>query len=119
MEFPIELETGVTILSVRDPVWGDKGNTFVNCVITITGGPFTEPTEVPFSAAPWDEMQHGRDIFEALKGSASPWVRPDVTAYDLQEELDKIWPDIVLGVADEGTVELARNLRKQIKAMSE
>ncbi|QLI47594.1 tail fiber assembly chaperone [Pseudomonas phage vB_PsyP_3MF5] len=120
MEFPIKLQTGVTLLAVKDPVWANREKTLITCTVTLDGGGFFDkPTEVPFTADPNDVMEHGRQLFEELKGSAGEWVRPDVTVTDLQEELDKIWPDIVLGIADEATVELARNLRKQIKVMSE
>ncbi|NMZ63428.1 hypothetical protein HBN99_03720 [Pseudomonas oryzihabitans] len=119
MDFPIELETGVTILGVKDPVWGNREESFINCVITITGLMFTEPNEVPFTANPLDEMQHGRDLFEHLKDTAAPYERRDVTVADLQADLDALMPDILLGLATEEEISLARTLRTQIKAMSE
>lgn len=118
MEFPIKLETGVTLTAAKDPVWGDRDGTFINCVVTLEGGPFEEPTDVPFTATPTDYMAHGRDLFDSFKDSAGPWVRPDVTIEDLQADFDKIWPDVMLGLADQATIDLAKNLRVQIKAMS-
>ena len=118
MDFPIELETGLTILSVKDPAWGTRENSFINCTITVTGLMFTEPTEVPFTANPLDEMQHGRDLFEFLKDTAEPYERRDVTVADLQADLDALMQDILLGLATEEEISLARTLRLQIKAMS-
>lgn len=118
MEFPIQLGNGVTILAAKNPVWGDKNNTIINCVITIEGELIGGRSDAPFTASPNDPMEHGRELFEVLKGSAGPWVRPDVTVEDLQAELDKIWPDIVLGLATPEQLDLARNLRKQITVMA-
>lgn len=118
MDFPIELETGLTIHSVKDPVWGSREKSFINCIIVVTGLMFEDPTEVPFTANPLDSMQHGRDLFEALKERAAPFERRDVTVADLQADLDALMPDILLGLATEEEISLARTLRLQIKAMS-
>lgn len=80
------------------------------------------PEEVPFTAHPDDPMEHGVWLFnEAVSGNYGevlPYERPLPTAYDLQVELDKIWPDVVLGIATEDELSLAKALRIQIKAMS-
>lgn len=81
------------------------------------------PDEIPFAASPQDVMEHGRWLHEqALSGAfgeIAEWQKPLPTVQDLQEELDKIWPDVVLGIATEEELSLAKNLRIQIKAMSE
>ncbi|CUR50723.1 hypothetical protein SHL_00033 [Pseudomonas phage shl2] len=119
MEFPITLETGVTLMDAKDPVWANREKNLITCTVTLDGGGyFDKPTEVQFTADPNDVMEHGRQLFEELKGSAGEWVRPDVTVEDLQAEFDKIWPDVMLGLADQATIDLAKNLRVQIKAMS-
>lgn len=78
--------------------------------------------DIPFCAQPHDIHEHGRWLFEqALKGTfgeISEYERPLPTVFDLQEELDKIWPDVVLGIATEEELSLAKDLRLQIKAMS-
>ena len=98
MDFPIDLETGVALLAAKDPVWGNREQTYINCTVTLQGVIFESPTEVPFTAAPWDTMQHGRDLFEHFKDSAAPYERPEVTVEDLQQDLDKLMPDILLGL---------------------
>lgn len=119
MEFPIEIETGATILGVESPEWANQEKTAINCIIEIEGGSFfTETTKVPFCAVPTDPMSHGRELFEFLKVSAAPYDRPLPTKQDLQDDFDAIWPDVLLGLADEKTIDLAKNLRVQIKAMS-
>lgn len=118
MEFPHEIGNGVTIHAVRNPVWGDRSMSYINCEIAVSGSVFGDGEIIPFTSMPTDSMEHGRELFEQLKGSAKPWVRPDVTKEDLQAEFDSIWPDVALGIADAETVELAKNLRIQIKAMS-
>ena len=50
-------------------------------------------------------------------GTVAEYEKPLPTSQDLQEELDKIWPDIVLGIATEDELSLAKALRIQIKAM--
>ncbi|AMR57325.1 hypothetical protein vB_PsyM_KIL1_0078 [Pseudomonas phage vB_PsyM_KIL1] len=78
--------------------------------------------EIPFCAQPTDVHEHGRWLFEQASsgafGKVLPYERSLPTVVDLQEELDKIWPDIVLGLATEEELSLARSLRIQIKAMS-
>lgn len=78
--------------------------------------------EIPFCAQPTDVHEHGRWLFEEASkgvfGDVAPYERTLPTVKDLQDELDKIWPDIVLGLATEEELSLARSLRIQIKAMS-
>jgi hypothetical protein len=79
-------------------------------------------TVVPFVAHPDDIEVHGRWLYEeALKGAfgeVAEYDRPLPTTQDLQEELDKLMPDVVLGIATEEEISLAKALRLQIKAMS-
>lgn len=113
---PIFTGERLAILGVTSPIETADGR--VNLTVT-----FENIGTVPFTASADDSESHGKWLYEEARkgtfGEIAPWERPLPTLQDLQEELDKIWPDIVLGVADEDTVELARNLRKQIKAMSE
>lgn len=78
--------------------------------------------EVPFTASAEDNYEHGRWLNEqALAGAfgeIAPYERPLPTAHDLQAELDKLMTDITLGLATDEELDLARNLRKQIKAMT-
>lgn len=77
---------------------------------------------VPFVAHQYDTEVHGQCLYhEALKGTFGPiaeYERPMPTEHDLQIELDKLMPDVVLGIATEEEVSLAKALRIQIKAMS-
>jgi hypothetical protein len=77
--------------------------------------------DIPFAACPFDVMPYGPWLHEqALAGAFGdiiPYERPLPTVEDLQEELDKIMPDIILGLATEEELQLARALRVQIKAM--
>ncbi|WVS24507.1 tail fiber protein [Pseudomonas phage Psxphi15] len=78
--------------------------------------------EIPFTASSEDTYEHGRWLCEQAKsgafGEIKPFERPLPTAHDLQMELDKLMVDITLGLATEEELDLARNLRKQIKAMT-
>uniref|UniRef100_A0AAU6VXX3 Uncharacterized protein n=2 Tax=unclassified bacterial viruses TaxID=12333 RepID=A0AAU6VXX3_9VIRU len=80
------------------------------------------PEDLPFCAQPTDIHEHGRWLFEQAEagafGPVAPWERPLPTLQDLQEELDKLMPDVVLGIATEDELSLAKSLRLQIKAMS-
>lgn len=78
--------------------------------------------DLPFCATPNDSMEYGVWLHEQAVAGAfgvvAEYDRPLPTVADLQEELDKIWPDVVLGIATEDELALAKNLRIQIKAMS-
>ncbi|CUR44309.1 tail fiber protein [Pseudomonas phage VCM] len=78
--------------------------------------------EVPFTAAAEDMYEHTVWLHEQAMagafGEIAPYDRPLPTAHDLQTELDKLMVDITLGLATEEELDLARNLRKQIKAMT-
>lgn len=78
--------------------------------------------EVPFTAAAEDIYEHTTWLHEQAMsgafGEIAPFERPLPTAHDLQMELDKLMVDITLGLATEEELDLARNLRKQIKAMT-
>jgi len=122
MEYPIDLSNGLIIHSAKNPVWSNREKTTIDITITVTwAGVFEEPTELPFTAAPWDSMEHGRDLFEHFLKAGSgpaPYERPEVTVEDLEADLDKLMPDIYLGLATEAEISLAKSLRIQIKAMS-
>ncbi|UGL61144.1 putative tail fiber assembly protein [Pseudomonas phage Eisa9] len=114
MDFPYTTETGTVFTGVSDPVWADAGHTIINCTLS------TEQFgDIPFTATTYDSMVYGPLLFDMLKDTAADYVRPDVTIEDLQEQFDKIWPDVVLGLADQATIDLATNLRRQIKVMQE
>lgn len=117
MEFPTTFDNGITVVGIRNPQWADPESIRINVDVTFVLG--TEEAELPFTACPFDTFgPHCPAIFEHCAGlDVAPYERPAVTAYDLQAQLDAIWPDVVLGLADEATVDLARNLRKQIKLM--
>lgn len=77
---------------------------------------------IPFSSMPGDPDVPSQALYEAILrgqyGEPAPFERRAVTVQDLQEEFEKIWPDVALGLADSETIQLAKNLRLQIKAMS-
>lgn len=116
--FPKTFESGVTVESV---VSGDTQYTRdggINLTVKFTH----IPVEVPFTAHSNDPLDHGVWLYEEASkgvfGEVAPYDRPLPTLKDLQEELDKIWPDVVLGIATEDELSLAKALRIQIKAMS-
>ncbi|WYW04144.1 tail fiber protein [Pseudomonas phage vB_PpuP-Luke-3] len=121
MELPAEF-TMLTVIKVENPKWSSADHIQIDCDLTVKfPGSDVEET-IPFTACPWDTFSdHCAPIFEyaaALPGIVE-YERPAVTADDLQVEFDKIWPDVLLGLADQATIDLAKNLRIQIKAMQE
>ncbi|WP_085589369.1 hypothetical protein [Pseudomonas sp. B14(2017)] len=78
--------------------------------------------EVPFTAHPKDTMDHGRWLYEQANagafGPVADYERPDVTVDDLQADLDKLMPDVILGLATDDELSLAKNLRRTIKEMT-
>lgn len=78
--------------------------------------------KVPFHALSSDTEEHGRWLYKQAKagklGEVAPYERPLPTKEDLQAELDKLWPDVVLGIATDDELSLAKALRIQIKAMN-
>lgn len=117
--FTGEVETEIT--SVTNLSMTKEGNILMTVKFSHTEM-FGITEAVPFLATPDDATEYGPWLHsEALKGSfgeVAPYERPDVTVEDLQAEFDKIWPDVMLGLADQATIDLAKNLRVQIKAMS-
>lgn len=124
MNFPKSYDSGLTVVGVKNPRWSDRENIRIDCELTIlvvdtqTQEGHTET--MPFTACPWDTFgSHCADIFEHLaqghEGPVGEWQRPPVTVHDLQEELDKLLPDILLGLSTPEEIELARLLRIQIK----
>jgi len=124
--FPKTYSNDLTVLGAVAPRWSDKEKIRIDCDLTIlvvNANMEGYAETMPFTACPWDTFgPHCPEIFEYLaQGNAGPvaeWQRPDVTPHDLQVELDAIWPDIVLGIATPEQIDLAQNLRKQIKAMT-
>ncbi|ATW58377.1 hypothetical protein CNR37_00170 [Pseudomonas phage ventosus] len=116
-EYPKVFDNGITIESVSSTAKFLKSGD-----IDLTVKFSHLETEVPFTATATDPMEHGRWLYEqALAGKygvVAEYERPLPTLLDLQEELDKIWPDVVLGIATEDELSLAKALRLQIKAMS-
>lgn len=119
MKFPYKVEKyGTTFLSVKDPRWANRNGNLIACTMEI------DPLGVvEYGAASFDDEPHGRELFEFLvnggAGPVAPYERRDVTVEDLKEELNKLMPDILLGLATQDEIELARLLRLQIKEMSE
>lgn len=78
--------------------------------------------EIPFAANPNDVHDYGVWLYEQAMagklGKIKAYERPLPTAHDLQLELDALMTDITLGLATEEELDLARNLRKQIKVMT-
>lgn len=109
-------DSGIVVQEVSNPVHHGDGSITMDVLFAHVG------VVVPFAAHPDDEFEHGRWLYEeALKGAfgeVAEWDRPLPTVYDLQVELDKLLPDVMLGIATEEEVSLAKALRLQIKAMS-
>ncbi|ALO80004.1 tail fiber protein [Pseudomonas phage PPPL-1] len=119
MEFPKEF-TMLEVLAIENPRWSSKEHIQIDVDLTVRF-PDNRIETLAYTACPFDAFNdHCAPIFEhaAQMPNVAEWVRPEVTVWDLQEEFDKIWPDVVLGIADEATVALAKDLRKQIKVMS-
>lgn len=119
MEFPKEF-TMLTVLDIQNPRWSSREKIQIDVDLTVKF-PDGRVETFPFTSCPWDTFgDHCPAIFEhaAQMPNVAEWQRPDVTVEDLQADFDKIWPDVLLGLADEKTIELAKNLRVQIKAMS-
>ncbi|ANU79115.1 hypothetical protein Andromeda_40 [Pseudomonas phage Andromeda] len=116
MKFPKEFDNGIIVEDIKSPRWANREHTRLSCVATFSPGQV-----VPFGASLTDPEPHGRAIYDhilaGLAGKIAEYERPAVTKEDLQAELDKILPDVMLGLATPEEIELARNLRIQIKAM--
>jgi len=111
-----ENNSTVKVLSVSN-VRHDRDGTFLMDVLFEHIG-----VVVPFLAAAHDDQDYGRDLHARAAagefGDIGEYDRPMPTVADLQAELDKLWPDVVLGLASDEELELAKLLRKQIKVMS-
>lgn len=109
-------KSGVVVQSVENLRHHGDGSVTMDVLFAHVG------TVIPFAANPTDEHEHGKWLYEeALKGTfgdIAEYDRPLPTVHDLQVELDKLMPDIILGLADESEISLAKALRIQIKAMS-
>lgn len=121
MEFPTTFENGLTVVDIQNPRWTDEESIRIEVDVTFI---FPEgPTEtLPFTSCPWDTFgTHCPAIFEHVSNHMpppAPYERRDVTVGDLQADLDKLMPDIMLGLATEQEIELARLIRTQIKVMT-
>ena len=114
MKFPTTWDNGLTLLSLAGAQWADREQTRINVTAS-----FETLGDVPFTASPNDVEAHGRDIFKYLAdGPVGPWERPEVTPEDLQAELDKLMPDVLLGLATPEEMSLAKSLRLKIKEMT-
>lgn len=105
----------LSVLKVEAPVETMGGH--INMTVTFEG-----LGALPFSASPNDTEDHGRWLYsEALKGTfgeVAPYERPLPTVEDLQQDLDKFMPDILLGLATDQEIEVARLIRTKIKEMT-
>lgn len=113
-----KFDNGIIIVSASNPVFTKDAGITLDVVFKHMG-----EEAIPFHAHPDDAEPHGRYLYdEALKevfGVVGEYERPIPTVHDLQVELDKLWPDVVLGLATEEELSLAKSLRIQIKAMQE
>ncbi|WYW04391.1 tail fiber protein [Pseudomonas phage vB_PpuP-Kurepalu-2] len=119
MEFPTQFKM-LTVLDIQNPRWTSPEHIQIDCDLTAEFADGHTET-MPFTADPWDTFgDHCPAIFEhaANMRGIKEYERPAVTIEDLQAEFDKVWPDVMLGLADQATIDLAKNLRVQIKAMS-
>ncbi|UMO76118.1 tail fiber assembly protein [Pseudomonas phage P413] len=119
MEFPKEF-TMLEVLAIENPRWTSKEHIQIDVDLTARF-PDNRVETFPYTSCPFDTFSdHCPAIFEhaAQMPNVKEYERPNVTVEDLQAEFDKIWPDVVLGLADEKTISLATDLRKQIKVMS-
>lgn len=109
-------DSGVVVQSVANPVHHGDGSIVMDVLFAHVG------VVIPFAAHDEDEFEHGNWLYdEALKGTfgeVAEWDRPLPSAHDLQVELDKLMPDVILGIATEEEISLAKALRIQIKVMS-
>jgi hypothetical protein len=117
IEAHAEFDNAVKVLSVSNVKHHRDNSISMDVLFEHMNG-----TVVPFVAHPDDVEVHGRWLYEeALKGTfgeVAEYERPLPSVTDLQEELDKLMPDVVLGIATEDEISLAKALRLQIKAMS-
>ncbi|AUV61701.1 tail fiber protein [Pseudomonas phage Henninger] len=120
MEFPTTFANGITVLAVENPQWATAEHIEINADVTFILSEGADPVKLPYTSCPFDTFgPHCPAIFEHCATlQPAEYERPAVTVDLLQAELDAIWPDVVLGLADEATLQLAKNLRVQIKAMS-
>lgn len=123
MKFPVQYDA-FRIDSIANPRWGDKAKTMIDVDLTVTyrgSDPDSDGEQVtmPYTSITGDTFApYCEDIWTYVSGlSIGEWVRPEVTVEDLQAQFDLIWPDVMLGLADQDTIDLAKNLRIQIKAM--
>jgi len=61
------------LVSARDPKWTSPEKVSIDVIARFEG----VDEDFPFTATPWDEMEHGKDIFERAKagefGSVQDW----------------------------------------------
>lgn len=121
MEFPYIIRGSTVICDAKDPQWANEEKTRINLTVTFADASIG-PHELGFTACAMDSEDHGRLLFawanDGHAGSIEPWERRDVAPMDLQLELDKLLPDVMLGLATPQELELAKLLRIQIKAMT-
>jgi hypothetical protein len=119
MEFPYMMRSAAVIISAANPQWANEEKTRINMTLTFADADLGFH-EMGFTACPNDSVEHGPLLYQwALdQGNIKPWERRDVSAVDLQQELDKLLPDVMLGLATPEEMELAKLLRIQIKAMT-
>lgn len=120
MEFPQTFNNGITVLAIASPQWATADHIEINANVTFILAEGAAPVTIPYTSCPFDTFgPHCPAIFEHCATlQVAEYERPPVTVDLLQTELDAIWADIVLGLADQSTIDLAKNLRVQIKAMS-
>uniref|UniRef100_A0AAU6W112 Internal virion protein n=1 Tax=Pseudomonas phage Ghual01 TaxID=3138534 RepID=A0AAU6W112_9CAUD len=119
MEFPTQFKM-LEVLNIENPRWTSKEHIQIDLDLTVRF-PDGKVETFPYTSCPFDTFNdHCPAIFEHVSqmSNIKEFERPEVAVEDLQAEFDKIWPDVVLGLADEATVSLAKDLRKQIKVMS-
>lgn len=74
----------LTLEYAKNPVWNDENNSSI--FLTIKWEEFVE--ELPFTAAPWDSEEWGRDIYARAAagefGEVAPYVAPVLPVIDFE-----------------------------------
>ena len=107
----------IDILSVREPVWANAQQTLINCWVRTTA--WSE--ELPFTADPNDDREHGSEIFRMCVdgefGEISPYIVSEQTKnYDvpvIEPKWMKAWPEVHNFIV-EANAENSRNSSRAI-----
>lgn len=71
------MQKSITVLGASAPVWGDREGSVINLVVRFSHIP---DHDVPFTASPDDNTEHGRELFSRAKfgeyGEIAPYSGP-------------------------------------------